>query len=58
MALQEKMDAIGGKGTFEQFQSSMDKTISKDYAERVQGMKEAQEILAKLDELNNGGNVA
>ena len=58
MALQEKMDAIGGKGTFEQFQSSMDKTISKDYAERVQGMKEAQAILAKLDELNNGGNVA
>lgn len=58
MALQEKMDAIGGKGTFEQFQSSMDKTISKDYAERVQGMKEAQAILAKLDELNNGGNAA
>ena len=58
MALQEKMDAIGGKGTFEQFQSSMDKTISKDYAERVQGMKEAQAILAKLDELNNGGNTA
>lgn len=57
MELQEKMDAIGGKGTFEQFQSSMDKTISKDYAERVQGMKEAQEILAKLDEINNGGNV-
>lgn len=58
MALQEKMDTMGGKGTFEQFQSSMDKTISKDYAERVQGMKEAQEILAKLDEINNGGNVA
>ena len=58
MALQEKMDAIGGKGTFEQFQSSMDKTISKDYAERVQGMKEAQAILAKLDELSNGGNAA
>lgn len=58
MALQEKMDAIGGKGTFEQFQSSMDKTISKDYAERVHGMKEAQAILAKLDELNNGGNAA
>lgn len=56
MALQEKMDAMGGKGTFEQFQSSMDKTISKDYAEKVQGMKEAQEILAKLDEINNGGN--
>lgn len=58
MALQEKMDAIGGKGTFEQFQSSMDKTISKDYAERVQGMKETQAILAKLDEINNGGNVS
>ena len=58
MALQEKMDAMGGKGTFEQFQSSMDKTISKDYAERVQGMKEAQAILAKLDEMNNGGNAA
>ena len=58
MALQEKMDAIGGKGTFEQFQSSMDKTNSKDYADRVQGMKEAQAILAKLDELNNGGNAA
>lgn len=58
MTIQEKMDAIGGKGTFEQFQSSMDKTISKDYAERVQGMKEAQAILAKLDELNNGGNAA
>lgn len=58
MALQEKMDAMGGKGTFEQFQSSMDKTISKDYAERVQGMKEAQAILAKLDEINNGGNAA
>ena len=58
MALQEKMDAMGGKGTFEQLQSSMDKTISKDYAERVQGMKEAQAILAKLDEINNGGNAA
>lgn len=58
MALQEKMDAMGGKGTFEQFQSSMDKTISKDYAERVQGMKEAQAILVKLDEINNGGNAA
>lgn len=58
IALQEKMDAMGGKGTFEQFQSSMDKTISKDYAERVQGMKEAQEILAKLDEKDNGGNAA
>lgn len=56
MALQEKMDVMGGKGTFERFQSSMDKTISKDYAERVQGMKEAQAILAKLDEMNNGGN--
>ena len=52
------MRTIGGKGTFEQFQSSMDKTISKDYAERVQGMKEAQAILAKLDELSNGGNAA
>lgn len=58
MALQEKIDAMGGKGTFEKFQSSMDKTISKDYTERVQGMREAQEILAKLDEINNGGNVA
>lgn len=58
IALQEKMDVMGGKGTFEQFQSSMDKTISKDYAERVQGMKEAQAILAKLDEINKGGNAA
>lgn len=58
MALQEMMDAMGGKGTFEQFQSSMDKTISKDYAEKVQGMKEAQEILAKLDEIKNGGDAA
>lgn len=56
MALQEKMDAMGGKGTFEQFQISMDKTISKDYAERVQGMKEVQAILATFDEMNNGGN--
>lgn len=58
MALQEKMDAIGGKGTFEAFQNSMDKTISKDYAERVQGMREAQEILAQLNEKREGGNVA
>lgn len=58
MALQEKMDAIGGKGTFEAFQSSMDKTISKDYAERVEGMKEAQAILAKLNESGEGGKVA
>lgn len=56
MALQEKIDAMGGKGTFEQLQKSMDKTISKDYAERVQGMKEAQEILARLDKINNGGD--
>lgn len=58
MALQEMMDEMGGKGTFEQFQSSMDKTISKDYAERVQGMKEAQAILSKLDEISNGGSKA
>lgn len=57
MALQEKMDAIGGKGTFEAFQNSMDKTISKDYAERVQGMREAQKILAQLNEKIEGGNV-
>lgn len=58
MALQEKMDALGGKGTFEAFQSSMDKTISKDYAERVEGMKEAQVILAKLNESGEGGKAA
>lgn len=58
MDLKEKMDAVGGKGTFEHFQSSMDKTISKDYAERVQGMKEAQEILAKLDEIKKGGKTS
>lgn len=56
MALQEKMDVMGGKGTFEQFQRSMDKTISRDYAERVEGMREAQEILARLDEIKNGGD--
>ena len=58
MALQEKMDALGGRGTFEAFQSSMDKTLSKDYGERVQGMREAQEILAQLNEQKNGGKTA
>lgn len=58
MALQEKMDALGGRGTFETFQSSMDKTLSKDYGERVQGMREAQEILAQLNEQKNGGKTA
>lgn len=59
MALQEKMDALGGKGTYESFQSSMDKTISKDYAERVEGMREAQDILERLNEAKEtkeGGN--
>ena len=58
MALQEQMDALGGKGTFAAFQRSMDKTISKDYAERVHGMIEAQEILAQLSENKKGGKRA
>lgn len=57
MALKERIDSLGGKGTFDAFQRSMDKTISMNYAERVQGMIEAQEIMALLSERKEGEKI-
>ena len=47
-ALQEKVDALAGEKGYEALQDCLDRTLSKDPAERVEAMKEAQNILAKI----------
>lgn len=49
-ALQEKVDALAGEKGYEALQDCLDRTLSKDPAERVEAMKEAQNILAKMYE--------
>lgn len=51
--LKEKVDSLAGENGFENLRDCIDRTISPDYAERVEAMKEAQKILAKMYE--NGG---
>lgn len=48
--LEAKVDALAGEKGFESLRDCLDRTLSKDYAERVQAMKEAQTILAKMYE--------
>lgn len=48
--LEEKVDALAGEKGFESLRDCLDRTLSKDYAERVQAMKEAQTIMAKMYE--------
>lgn len=49
-ALQEKVDALAGEKGYEALQDCLDRTLSKDPAERVEAMKKAQNILAKMYE--------
>ena len=42
-------ELVGGKG-YDHLRDCLDRSISKDYAERVEAMKEAQEILARMSE--------
>lgn len=49
-ALQEKVDTLAGEKGYETLQDCLDRTLSKDPAERVEAMKEAQTILAKMYE--------
>ena len=49
-ALQEKVYALAGEKGYEALQDCLDRTLSKDPAERVEAMKEAQNILAKMYE--------
>lgn len=51
-----KVDALAGKKGFESLRDCLDRTLSKDYAERVEAMKEAQMIMAKMYE--EGGSKA
>ena len=48
--LEAKVNALAGEKSFEMLRESLDKTISRDYVERIEGMKEAQAILAKMYE--------
>lgn len=48
--LSEKVDSLAGEKSFEKLRDCMDRTLSKDYSERVTAMKEAQSILAKMYE--------
>ncbi len=54
--LEVKVDALAGEKGFESLRDCFDRTLSKDYAERVQAMKEAQTILSKMYE--EGGRKA
>lgn len=48
--LEKSVNSLAGDKAFETFRDCLDRTISRDYAERVQAMKEAQSILAKMYE--------
>lgn len=50
-SLEQKLDFLGGDGTFERLSKCMDKvTYSRDYTERIWSMREAHEILASIME--------
>lgn len=48
--LETEINQLGGDNCFELLRESFDKTISRDYAKRVEGMKEVQVILEKMYE--------
>ena len=48
--LEAKVDALAGEKGYESLRDCLDRTLSKDYAERVEAMKDAQAILAKMYE--------
>lgn len=48
MGLETKVDELAGKNGYKELRDCLDRTISKEYGERVQAMKEAQEILARM----------
>ena len=49
-ALEAKVDELAGERSFDALRDCLDRTLSRDHAERVQAMKEAQDILAKMHE--------
>ena len=51
--LESRVNALGGEKIYDALRDCFDKTILKNYTERVQVMKEAQGIMAKMYE--NGG---
>ncbi len=55
-ALEEKVNNLAGGKEYESLREAMDRTLSKDYAERMQAMKDAQAILEKMYE-NGGGKI-
>lgn len=54
--LEAKVDALAGEKGYESLRDCLDRTLSKDYAERVEAMRDAQTILAKMYE--EGGKKA
>lgn len=54
--LEKTVNTLAGENSFETLQDCLDRAISEDYVERVEAMKEAQTILAKMYE--NGGKKA
>ena len=54
--LEAKVNELAGEKGYESLRECLDRTLSKDYAERVEAMKEAQDILAKM--YNEGGQKA
>ena len=48
--LEEKVNSLAGEKGFEELRDCFDRAISKDPEERVQAMKDAQAILAKMRE--------
>lgn len=48
--LESKVNSLAGDKSFETLRECLDRTLSRDYFERVQAMKEAQSILARMYE--------
>lgn len=48
--LEKSVNSLAGDRAFESLCDCLDRTISRDYAERVEAMKEAQSILARMYE--------
>lgn len=50
--LKEKMDALGGEGTFERISKNIDvATYSRDYSKRIMAVRDTQEVLAGMAEV-------
>lgn len=48
--LERRVDALGGDKSYRELRRSFDLTLSRDYAERIEGMRKAQQILARMYE--------